>query len=239
MSNPLSSKNGISAQGGYKRLSLGGSGMSSSPSSLVSGSGNRDSASLSAAFDLIKEEEGLRTEAYQDQTGTWTIGFGNTMINGRPVRPGDKISTTQAQQMMRDSVIKNYTTFADRVNAKLNPSQFAALTSFEYNLGSGVWQQPTGKQILSLVQGGDFDKAGRLMLQYNKSRHPQTRVLQVNPVLSRRRKREAQMLSSDSGLSNNRTVATARDARVPDETESETATPATGRGYVPLSSKIS
>lgn len=195
---PISDRSGLST--GYKTLSkrLGGyRPLSTRGLSHLAGSvGSHGQDALSAAFDLIKKEEGLRTEAYQDQTGKWTIGFGNTMINGRPVRPGDRITSTQALQMMKDSVIKNYTTFAGRIKRQLSPQQFAALTSFEYNLGSGIWNDESGGKILSLIEAGRAREAGQLMQSYNKSKNPATRQLEINPVLTNRRKREAQMLAT-------------------------------------------
>jgi len=149
---------------------------------------------LETALDVIRQEEGLRTEAYQDITGKWTIGFGNTMINGRPVQPGDRLSESQAETLMRSSVVNNYTNFAEKVSGSISPNQFAALTSFEYNLGPGVWQQPTGQKILALVNSGQYTQAGQLMQQYNKARNPQTGQLETNRVLAQRRAREANLL---------------------------------------------
>lgn len=149
---------------------------------------------LNTATEVIKQEEGLRTEAYKDSTGKWTIGFGNTTINGRPVQPGDKLSVAQANSLLQNQIVNKYTTFADNITKPITPNQFAALTSFEYNLGSGVWNQPTGQQILALVDNGDYNTAGRLMLQYNKSYNPATGQLEVNPALVARRNREANLL---------------------------------------------
>lgn len=149
---------------------------------------------LESAFNTIKESEGFRSEAYQDQTGKWTIGFGNTTIGGRPVQPGDRLSAAQSEALMQSSIVQNYTKFVDKITSPLTPNQFAALTSFEYNLGSGVWDQPTGQQILSLVDQKKFDAAGRLMLQFNKSRDPRTGQLAVNNGLTNRRMKEANLL---------------------------------------------
>lgn len=149
---------------------------------------------LDTAFNVIRQEEGLRTEAYQDVTGKWTIGFGNTMINGRPVQPGDRLTPTQAEALMQKTVVENYTNFSDKVQTDMTPNQFAALTSFEYNLGSGVWQTPTGNQILALINQGRNEEAGRLMLQYHKAKDPRTGELVPNKVLAQRRMREANLL---------------------------------------------
>lgn len=155
---------------------------------------DRNPVQLDAAFNVLMEEEGLRTSAYQDQTGKWTIGYGNTTIGGRAVQPGDKITTEQATALMQTKVLSEYTTFADRVSSPVTPNQFAALTSFEYNLGPGVWNSDTGQRILSLVDSGNFGAAGSLMLAYNKSRNPATGQLEPNPVLAQRRAREANLL---------------------------------------------
>lgn len=156
----------------------------------------RSNQNLDSAFNLIKQEEGLRTEAYQDTTGTWTIGFGNTQINGRPVQPGDRLTERQAEALMQQSVIEKYTSFANNIQTEVTPNQFAALTSFEYNLGSDVWNTPTGREILSLINQGRNEEAGRLMLQYHKAKDPRTGELVYNNVLAQRRMREANLLLS-------------------------------------------
>lgn len=154
------------------------------------------SVNLETAFDTLRQEEGLRTNAYQDQTGTWTIGYGNTQINGRPVRPGDVLSKDQAESLMRKSVVENYTNFTEKIGTEMTPNQFAALTSFEYNLGSGVWNTSTGQRILQLINSGDYASAGQIMQQYNKSKNPVTGQLELNRVLAQRRAREANLLLS-------------------------------------------
>ena len=37
--------------------------------------------------DLIKRWEGCRTNAYLCPAGVWTIGYGTTKINGKPIQP--------------------------------------------------------------------------------------------------------------------------------------------------------
>lgn len=151
---------------------------------------------LYPTFDVIKREEGFSASAYKDSTGTWTIGFGNTMIDGRPVKASDKISRAQGEEMLRVSVTTQYSTGIKLVGADLNSKQKAALVSFEYNLGPGVWQTRTGERILALVSSGNFAEAGQLMQQYNKSRNPSTGRLETNAVLRERRAREAALLLS-------------------------------------------
>ena len=160
-----------------------------------SSSTNFSQEDINPTLDLIRNEEGFRSSAYQDQTGRWTIGFGNTTIGGRPVQQGDTISRDQGERLLRDQVVSQYSTGVNAIGGNLNPNKQAALVSFEYNLGPGVWQTSTGQRILSLVASGNYFQAGQLMLQYNKSRNPQTGRLETNPGLVSRRAREAAFLS--------------------------------------------
>lgn len=146
---------------------------------------------------FIQKEEGFSPTAYQDQAGVWTIGYGTTKINGQPVKPNDTITEAEAKRVALEQAVNDYSTFADKIgDIALTPNQFTALNSFEYNLGSGVWEQPTGQQILVAIQNGDFDTAGNLMQKFTNVRNPKTGQLEKNNGLVARRQREAQLLTS-------------------------------------------
>ena len=49
-------------------------------------------------IEKLKEFEGLRTEAYRDAAGVWTIGYGHT---GRDVKRGDRITEYWATDLLR------------------------------------------------------------------------------------------------------------------------------------------
>ena len=43
-------------------------------------------------YDIIKEFEGFRSQAYKCSAGKWTIGYGSTLYeDGTPVKQGDTI----------------------------------------------------------------------------------------------------------------------------------------------------
>lgn len=92
-----------------------------------------------AGLDLIKRFEGLRTEAYDDGFGTWTIGYGHTA----GVVPGQRITPAEAERMLADDL----TTFEARVRqlctAPPNSNQLAAMTSLAFNIGVGAFQRST------------------------------------------------------------------------------------------------
>ena len=153
-----------------------------------------NTTNLNTAMNFVAQEEGFREKAYQDQTGKWTIGFGTTNIKGRAVKEGDTLSRQESQEIMQEQIINDYTSFSNKLGDNLTPNQFAALTSFEYNLGSGVWSQPSGQEIIKKMKERDFQGAGELMQSFNKSRNSTTRELEFNRGLANRRSKEAQLL---------------------------------------------
>lgn len=85
-------------------------------------------------LNLIKSFEGLRLTTYADAGGTLTIGYGHT----RNVRRNQKITIEQADAFLRADVV----TAENAVNKWYNTyhfsqSEFDALVSFAFNLGTG------------------------------------------------------------------------------------------------------
>ena len=88
-------------------------------------------------IDLIKRFEGFRGVAYKCPAGVWTIGWGTTRINGIPVRSGMTCTKAQATQYLKadlekfeKNVMKYDSTY------RWTQSQFDAMVSFAYNIGS-------------------------------------------------------------------------------------------------------
>jgi polyphosphate kinase 2 len=92
----------------------------------------------SKAIDYIKKEEGFRPDAYTDSKGIWTIGYGQIKINGRPVRPGDKIEEPEASKKVNnyvETIIQPEILSYGGGHNKLTQNQFDALCSLKYNFG--------------------------------------------------------------------------------------------------------
>ena len=89
---------------------------------------------------LIAGEEGVRTKAYKDSEGIWTIGYGQTTLNGRAVKEGDQITKEQALTGFRSNVKSHAQRAINQVGEKrwqeLDPKARAVLTSLAYNYGS-------------------------------------------------------------------------------------------------------
>lgn len=144
-------------------------------------------------ISLIESEEGFRNNAYRDATGKWTIGFGTTEINGRPVRKGDTITREEAAREMQAQLATKYSNWKKYINVPLNSMQKAALYSFEYNLGGNIWLK-SARKIADLINRNDMAGAADEMKKYNKARV--NGKLQPLSALVKRRNREASYLLS-------------------------------------------
>jgi lysozyme len=83
-------------------------------------------------------------KAYQCPAKVWTIGIGTTVYpNGSKVKQGDVITIDLAiDYLMHD--LKTFQVAVDSFTTDLiNQSQFDALVSFAYNLGSGALKSST------------------------------------------------------------------------------------------------
>ena len=100
---------------------------------------------LAPALRIIKEFEGCHLVAYADAVNIWTIGWGNTQIDGRPVRQGDKISQVTADTMLRDGIEHFAAQLYKLIPAAKNygGNQQAALLSWLYNVGGGAVEGST------------------------------------------------------------------------------------------------
>lgn len=90
---------------------------------------------------LIKSFEGLRLEAYLDQAGIPTIGFGTIRYpNGEKVKLGDRCTEVQASDYFAHD-LQRFELDVDALTTDLaHQRQFDALVSFTYNLGTGNYR---------------------------------------------------------------------------------------------------
>ena len=102
---------------------------------------------------LIRRFEGLRTGAYRDAAGVWTIGYGHTSMAGPPrVSRGMKITRKEAASILARDVAGFAEGVASHVRVPLSDSQFSALVSFAYNVGLENFRKSS---VLRAVNDGD------------------------------------------------------------------------------------
>jgi lysozyme len=137
---------------------------------------------------LIMDSEGLRTTAYQDGGGVWTIGYGTTHYeDGSPVKKGDRIDIFRAASLLRHDVSRIELEISGMVEVPLNQCQFDALVDFSYNLGCNALRKSS---LLKFLNAGDYIHAGSEFGKWVYDDH-----VKVAGLISRRQKEKTMFLS--------------------------------------------
>ena len=113
-------------------------------------------------YEIIKEFEGLRLEAYKCPADVWTIGYGHT----NKVKQGDAITTGEAEVLLALDVQEAERAVNAYVDVDINQNQFDALVSFVYNLGAGNFKSST---LLRKLNQGDYLGAANEFERWNKA----------------------------------------------------------------------
>src|ERR1700729_2804063 len=90
-----------------------------------------------AGLNIIKSFEGCKLQAYQDQKGIWSIGYGCS----HHVTPEMCISQDEADARLKEdveetaNVVRNYI-----LPHQINDNQFSACVSLAFNIGTGEFK---------------------------------------------------------------------------------------------------
>ncbi len=115
-------------------------------------------------ISLIKSFEGCYLKAYKCPAGVWTIGWGTTEeVNGKKPHAGMVITQEQADDLLI-SHLKTYERAVDRLPVEFNQNQFDALTSFCYNLGTGIFRG----RLLEAIKQENWTSVAEQLLLYNR-----------------------------------------------------------------------
>lgn len=104
---------------------------------------------LAAAVAFIGDWEGLRTEAYQDIVGVWTVCYGET----KGVRPGDSYTVGQCDEMLRAEILEYEAALDECLEADVPIGAKIAFVSWTYNVGSGAACRST---LIRKANAGDL-----------------------------------------------------------------------------------
>jgi GH24 family phage-related lysozyme (muramidase) len=164
---------------------------------------------------LIRRFEGLRTGAYRDAAGVWTIGYGHTSLAGPPrVGRGMRITRKEAASILARDVAGFAEGVASLLRVPLSDSQFSALVSFAYNVGVENFRKSS---VLGAVNDGDSCAVPRRLALWVKAGG------KILPGLINRRAAEAALfMQATSPMS----AAGAKNARL---TRREPVEPVQGR----------
>jgi lysozyme len=126
---------------------------------------------------LIQEFEGCKLEAYRCPANILTIGIGHT----RGVKEGNKITESQALDLLREDVRWVENAINKHVQVRINQNQYDALCSFIFNCGEGAFSLST---LLRKLNTGDYEGAANEFSRWNKANGKEL------PGLTRRRAAE-------------------------------------------------
>lgn len=101
---------------------------------------------------LTEQFESCKLNAYQDQGGVWTIGWGHT----RGVTSGLSCLQEQADEWLMEDVGFAAASVDKMVLVPLKQNEFDALVDLAFNLGVENFSRST---MLKLLNAGDYDGA--------------------------------------------------------------------------------
>jgi len=143
-------------------------------------------------IDLIKEVEGLRLEAYQDQGGVWTIGWGHT---GPDVHKGCVITKQQAEELFQGDLAHAEQSVNQLVSVPLNDNQFASLVSFVFNFGEARFK---ASHLLAGLNIGSYASVPAELKRWIYCQDSKTKKLVPNKGLEARRQKEISLWMTSS-----------------------------------------
>lgn len=148
-----------------------------------------DPARYKADTANILNYEKFKGNAYKDAVGKWTVGYGQTEIDGRPVTATDTIDEPTARKFVDSRSAKNWDAITRASGRPLSDQATGALMSMTYNTGAGVLGN-----FKDDLQKADYPEIARHMKLYNKA--TVGGVKKTLPGLVRRREDEARRLQS-------------------------------------------
>lgn len=101
-------------------------------------------------IEKLKEFEGLRLEAYCDEAGVPTIGYGHT----GDVKLGDRISVYWAEELLRRD-LSRVEAAVEAMGVASTQGQFDALVSFAFNLGPARLERSSLLKCIRQEQGSE------------------------------------------------------------------------------------
>ena len=120
---------------------------------------------------LIAEFEGFVDHAYPDPASggePWTIGYGFTSLDGRPVQPGDTISQAEGDAQLLSGVNGCARHLASTIPywSSMAEDQRCALISFAWNLGEDFYGSAGFDTISRLLREKDWTGVPSGLLLY-------------------------------------------------------------------------
>jgi len=141
-------------------------------------------------LDFIIAREALKTTAYRDGGGVWTIGVGHTAMAGPPVpKAGMTITVYDAKEIFARDLVQYEQGVSKAIKRAPNQSQFDAMVSLCFNIGVKGF---TGSSVVRNFNAGNLVAAASAFLLWNKDNG------KVIPGLVTRRRLEMALFLSEA-----------------------------------------
>ena len=89
-----------------------------------------------AGLALVKQWDGLKTKAYRDITGIWTVGYGHTSSADAPMVTSNMVITeAEAEAILRADLAEFEERVSRLVKVPLTENQHTVLVSFDFDTG--------------------------------------------------------------------------------------------------------
>lgn len=115
-----------------------------------------------AGMVALKQDEGLRTNAYLDVVGVPTICYGST----RGVRIGESRSVQECDNLLRLEAGEVGKALGRCVTAEVSQKQYDVLVNFAYNVG---WPRTCRSTLVRKLNAGDCLGASKEFLRWDKA----------------------------------------------------------------------
>lgn len=110
-----------------------------------------------AGVDFIKEREELRTSAYKDGAGVWTLGYGCT----RNIHEGMTCTPDEAEHLLECTLLSPEHAVDCALLETATDEQFDAMVSLAYNIGNYSFLRSS---VLRYHNAKNYDAASKAFL---------------------------------------------------------------------------
>lgn len=145
-------------------------------------------AMSAAGLALIQQHEGFRARPEPIPGGDWVVGYGHVRVG----EAGKQVTRKEAAELLAADLAPVERTVNERVKVALTQSQFDALVSFAFSIGTDAFVR---SQVLRRVNAGEFVPAACAMDAWRKSEI--TGELEIAGALVRRRAAEKALFLQD------------------------------------------
>jgi lysozyme len=102
----------------------------------------------------------------EDPPNIWTLGYGSTFWNGKPVVEGMTCTNDEALEQLGKGLSVAAQCINASVTVTLTQNEFDACTDFAYNLGCGRWKGSTARARLN---AGDYHGAAAAFEMWDRA----------------------------------------------------------------------